>query len=648
MFERTERGDKMSYLMAITIGPVQMTIEESRILKDLMHGSLLISDWMGILIRHMLYSTEGYLAKGIYPSTDGIENIETGFVGVSNTFVCEIGQMASGQEDDPAATRSEEDQEGLSQWIEQQIDRTNREILSRVSGVTAEMLDEMFFIFWAVEEYDEKEESYEKIYGKLMKKLSDIKNTYPFGAMPKQNPDNHFEHRNRKCTICGKRVQAEKYWEEVLCEVCHFKRNYEGKKENKGKQGVKGEYSTYGISTKTWKKQCEQSIRASKTMTESEKESNVRSFKDTLKCMDGLLKVPEKYYDTRRLKTFIDILKKNGEDGSGGSEFSEKAFLIENGKAYLLAEYLKKLETIYRLDGIDPPKYRYCFLQLDMDDMGKFMSGAYNQSTQALRPMQEELSKTLQAFALALKRRWETRDTIKLIYAGGDDLLAVFAAEELLVVVDEIEEVYRDRIDKRINKPRRFTREITYSMSITLTGVNEDMAVALRTSRRELDRVKDRFSEVRKNGIAFNYIVNNAKRLTTHMKKYRWQEYLSLLRGYQKFLSSERPSFEYVEQIGRVMARFDEASLSGEEQEVFKNVAQYEFLRLSKRSYGTMSDLKQRYWEENSKFFKKLLDESSVSGRSGMDLENVLYAYQILEKLTDYDFVKKRGNNGCN
>lgn len=64
----------MSYLLAITIGPVQSYIEESRKLIDLYNSSKIISDIMREVHRYVLKFNE--TAELIYPNNNGELNVD--------------------------------------------------------------------------------------------------------------------------------------------------------------------------------------------------------------------------------------------------------------------------------------------------------------------------------------------------------------------------------------------------------------------------------------------------------------------------------------------------------------------------------------------------------------------------------------------
>ncbi|WP_242866694.1 type III-B CRISPR-associated protein Cas10/Cmr2 [Clostridium sporogenes] len=133
----------MSYLLGVTVGPIQTNIQKSRKLRDLYNSSKIVSDIMKKIIKYLKIKDEKL--KIIYPSIKDVNNTR---IDITNYLICEINNI-------------------------KHLNEMREKVLGEFK---ISVLEEIYFMFWAVEPLEE----YSKTYKKLTKKLRSIKNTYEF------------------------------------------------------------------------------------------------------------------------------------------------------------------------------------------------------------------------------------------------------------------------------------------------------------------------------------------------------------------------------------------------------------------------------------------------------------------------------------
>ena len=117
-----------------------------------------------------------------------------------------------------------------------------------------------------------------------------------------------------------------------------------------------------------------------------------------------------------------------------------------------------------------PPKY-YAILMLDGDRMGRIMGNAGDEERS------REYSRTLTAFALSVRKTVVAHGGY-LIYAGGDDVLAVLPARSALACARALEAAYRE-----IWKGHQPTPAPTMSGGLVVAHYKEDLRYAMSEAR---------------------------------------------------------------------------------------------------------------------------------------------------------------------
>jgi CRISPR-associated protein Cmr2 len=265
----------------------------------------------------------------------------------------------------------------------------------------------------------------------------------------------------KKCSICGEYSAIQSKEDESLCSICALKRKLPSIiKENLSLQSNIRFPSTSEMPTVKYKEESVKKI-------ESEFESKIKALKLN-EGVFGAISVP-KLKDNKLYKI----------DGQ---------FLMPSTyrKEYLAKEYgfageQQELDEIKKLlieNNIEPPVY-YAILSMDGDEMGKWISGEKNLSieqllnpktTEALKKYWPKDSNTkisieeflksphpmTPSFHIAFSRRLsgfalERVKTIveqefygKLIYAGGDDVLAFLPVEDAFFCASKLQDIFKE------------------------------------------------------------------------------------------------------------------------------------------------------------------------------------------------------------
>ena len=137
------------------------------------------------------------------------------------------------------------------------------------------------------------------------------------------------------------------------------------------------------------------------------------------------------------------------------------------------------------------PKY-YCIYRMDIDNLGKWMNGKYKKNHEKLFEYQKELSSSIDNFFSLLREKIRDKKSIKLIYAGGDDLLALMPVNSIEI----FEEVVKECFKSEITSKKDFSK-LTYSKGIFISHYRVPLREIIRVSKGELEKVKEKFKEKR-------------------------------------------------------------------------------------------------------------------------------------------------------
>lgn len=591
----------MSYLLGITIGPVQSYIQESRKLRDLYNSSKIISDIMKYIHNYVYDKAEN--AEVIYPNHGKIQDVD-----YSNYMIFQI--------DEPINLKNLEVQICKSIYSNIEICSDND-----LDFNYKDAIKESFHLFWAIERIEN--DKYSIAYKKVTKLIRDLKNTYEF--------DQYEQKSGKKCLICGKRNIITNKLEnkirkefllnvdEDLCSTCLLKRNYK-------KSESENIASLYSIATEHWRNRY------------NEKITNLSER------LNELFNEIDKYYNPNEIDKIFKALKysKNGKQNSDKSQKKLQDDLkVDLSKT---EEKLKKIKEIMndlyvesdKESRVKLPNYEYSFIQFDIDNLGCWMSGKYLEDKDNLKRYQKKISNVLINFSQRLREVLENKCCI--IYSGGDDFLGVLTSENILEVIEIIDREFKSKVEQNLFEYMTYDNKITYSTSVTIAQCKDQMSYALSKTRLELEKAKDRYkkSNIEKNGVAINYIINNGKEITCYLKRDRLENYFKIIREYKSVESNL--SFSFINNFADEVAKFKCDDLSFEEASSFNHIMNYEFKRLVLRSKVKKDN------EENFKIYlKKLLEflKDTINENNNetkpnnvtIDFKNLINMLKIYQKL---------------
>ncbi len=573
----------MSYLLGVTICPVQNFLEESRKLSDLHNSSRIISDIM-LEINYWLQK-KNIKAKIIYPNYQQSNKK----IDCSNYLIYEVDEIINIKS----------------------IDSTGElELLKK--------FNDSFHVFSAIEPLTDNQ--YFSAYNNLKHCMNSLKNTYVFDQQIQQKG-------SKKCTICGKRSTVKlninekrehKFKEkEELCTPCLNKRKYDHESSYK---------SIYSVAVERWKEK---------------RENKLEGISEILR---EIFADEDKYYHQKRIKAIINLLSRQNrlvKSKMQELEFEFKGKVdnkeIVNIKNKLQALYIK-MEDIYKND--EGPNYEYTFIQFDIDQLGRWMSGEFLKNKEEnLRKYQEKISGMLINFGRSLKEN--LKGVGEIIYSGGDDFLAVLPNENILKVLMVIDSKFKDEVRKHLEDDNEILAKMTYSVSVTMAPCRNSMGEVIRRSRVELANIKDRFENnlIPKNGVVINYIINNGKEVICYLEHEDSKQLFELVKGYQKFKS--KISFSYIEKFEEIFSFINNIILTFAELSSFSLMAKYELERLIRRSILNKRNKTERidnYIKDLVNFIEALISKNYLEKRANeitIDLINVINAMKLHKKLAE-------------
>jgi len=135
---------------------------------------------------------------------------------------------------------------------------------------------------------------------------------------------------------------------------------------------------------------------------------------------------------------------------------------------------------------ITRPTPYYGILQMDGDRMGHLLNGVKDRSAHVM------MSKALSTFAREVVPPIVERERSgRLVYAGGDDVLAFSPLENLLDMADQLQSEYRRTISKVVAENRQ--SEATASTGIAIANHRTPLSAVLRATREAEKLAKDRY-----------------------------------------------------------------------------------------------------------------------------------------------------------
>lgn len=505
------------YMLMISLGPVQTFIAQARKTRDLWSGSLLLSTLMQAAM-------EGIKGTVIYPATWKVEDtpdIPNKYVAIFHNL--EKAQAAAAQSKRQIAERWQ----GICEVVWKKIidrhgDEETQRIWRRQTGVDPldprQMdIDTLFETYWVVVERKEGQgygDWFKETESTLAarKRLRDFRNEDEPGEKSVISGDREVLHRKG-----SSRKEIEQFWLEVVASQSADDIDKEGKEHLDAidvikRFAMKAEAltiekpfpSTSSIATASFVERLLEAaidppraledwrqVTSGKLASETTQDipylarkSNDSKYagRNWILQRDGDLYFPETFVPRRLEKDY-------------GANKTEAEDLVKNGKDALRA-LLKATDAL----KITQPTPYYAVVQMDGDNMGILLSGVRDD------PEHTGISRALSSFsretALDLV---EKRYPARLVYAGGDDVLA-FAPlardvaetgqpKHVLDLVDMLQTEYRKKVIDALLPPRDEERvkSITASTGIVIAHHYTSLSYVLRSAKEAESLAKKRY-----------------------------------------------------------------------------------------------------------------------------------------------------------
>ena len=434
-------------LILFTITPVQKFITTARKTEDLWLGSYILSHLNATAIQQ-IDAKEG--VNIIYPSIENVspfefwQNTDITLPSFPNLFLAMSEKLSIDE-----LTHTMRYVEAAVQCEFEKMARHGVEIFVKTvdkgtwnntyaDQLFKKQIKHFFELYWVVS--GSGGEAYKKWYAQTGTRLASIKNCRAFDQV---------DESGRKCSLCGEREifhngkgDPMKWWrqfaqrrakycrqDEALCTVCLTKRlagEYFGKKHPEIRDLTF--QSTSEVATADFKLQVAEAAEATE------------KYKKFVKSVQALRNANDKPLEAtvNPVRKLEEIQKIGNVDGDWLFEESFSEHNLERDHGINKKAQTEQKEGISQCDdlrrdlvkkiGLDPSRY-FAVIVLDGDGMGETISRA--EDWEAHTAISSELNK----YTKAVRQIVDTDYLGKLIYAGGDDVLALANLSDLLEIL---------------------------------------------------------------------------------------------------------------------------------------------------------------------------------------------------------------------
>jgi CRISPR-associated protein Cmr2 len=478
-----------------TFGPVQGFVSQARRTMDLFSGSFLLSYLAAIAIKAIQDAGGAIVFPEVVkdPLLQGVNGGEKRFIEVGslpNRFEASVTQEKTEDIARTAARALEDAWNNLAGEVKKLLDK---EVCKLINNEFSKIWDRQIKNFWEIN----------WVVGDQPRLLDVRKNIRNFCQL--QEP-------GEKCTQCGERQvlgnaakadkkEVRRYWNrfskkvngnhaltfrpdgaERLCAVCTVKRLVSVKQPYRWK--VPEHYpSVSTMATLTWKEVVIKKSQEHKDILK-EVEKYVQVMEEAKLPFSDLINAFPHWKELVERDEFGVIekfLRLDGEwlfkESFVKSEFPGKKDDLTIAKARkAAADFAKTMKEKWQ---IEKPSAFFALLVMDGDRMGKLLSGFTHDSakiSQALVDFSiEEVPKIIQGYHG------------KLIYAGGDDVLALLPVDKALPCAKTIAKAYKNAFDKRT--PLEIQEKATISAGIVYAHHKTPLGVLLKDAHELLNSV---------------------------------------------------------------------------------------------------------------------------------------------------------------
>lgn len=398
----------MSSLLIFTLGPVQSFIAQARKLQDLYASSFILSHLCRVAISK---AKEDFGAEIIYPDPNGRS--------LPNRLVALLPEK---NKEELQAIGGQLEERVRAEWLtmgQEVLQKTGLEAWGSNGLKTAfgKQLASLLEIYWVAGPCEEESEGYVKRYKETECYL---------GAIKKARLFNPFFEQGRKCSLSGEqnalfyrgKRKAYLYPEAVEAPLSLLPYRYLEEGECLG-----------GVALV---KRC-----ADRYFTK-DYDAHFPSTAE-IALMDSLKRLPEK-----KIKNYKDIFGRSFDARFFYAEnLTEKALQKERVSLEKLDSARSALKELTKTAGemkVRMTKY-YAILCMDGDNMGKWVTGEFLAEPKETRFFQQKLTQELSGYAAQAKNIiYSPRG--RLVYCGGDDILALLNINHLVEVLGELQQEF--------------------------------------------------------------------------------------------------------------------------------------------------------------------------------------------------------------
>ena len=349
-------------------------------------------------------------------------------------------------------------------------------------------------IFWAFQKIEDlQSSSFANAYEELERKVGAVKNVRSFYQFKYAGPFNGFEYaeslgeRGRKCSVDGvcnalfyRNVQGDNMPYDLALEARPLDSFYL----NAG-EGL----SAVSFMKRFYPKSSSFPATAQVALMNDEKKLS-ESEKAILKCFKKLLSPNKHEVLQAAIDTFngglANEIKLNSLETINNNfdyQYLFKENLLEKNipnptQLYLLHELQKKLENNLRT------KY-YALVLFDGDNMGKWLSGAFNKTKDDLEDFHEKLSKSLSRFGeKAENTLQEAKLNGQTVYTGGDDFLGFVHIFHVFDVLKKLRQDFHEMVNDKLKSFKKDEKDnMTFTAGIVIAHYKTPFSEVLKKAR---------------------------------------------------------------------------------------------------------------------------------------------------------------------
>lgn len=432
------------HLIIFTIGPVQSFIAQARKTQDLYAGSYLLSHLTDFAIKNLKKQLNDD-ATIIFPA----ESIKS----KPNRFIAKIDCENAESIGKDLEKKVIIEFKRISETI---LENLNLEMPDNVYIKFQSQINDFLSIYWVILPFDNKN-NYATKFGELESYLGAVKNVRLF---------NQLKEEGRKCSLCGERDVLFYRGECKAYNAVCLNKNHPLKYLTDG-ENICGVCFTKRVSEIYFRNDPNYATEYPSVAA--------------ISLMDSLNNLDKASYDS-----YKNIFENNFDDQLFFEENLTKAYFkkykfpvdkLEIAKSKLgeIREVLNKNKT-----GIKFPKY-YAIISLDGDSMGKWLSGQNLVDNTDLLDFHGKLTELLGTYSDNVEKSIIKSPRGKLVYAGGDDVLAFINLNHLFPVLNELREKFPE-FEKIVSVKDNKTS--TASCGICIAHYKTPLSEALNWSRK--------------------------------------------------------------------------------------------------------------------------------------------------------------------